>query len=466
MSEQGQEQAVWNRATPDGEWDGRVCAWCDLSPVEIGQPWTWRPEPEPLILVGGEWLHEDCASIAAKEVTPAPERTPLEALPGWVWDLNEAQWEDGFHHLRRFVEREGHSRVPQKHREEGYPLGVWVTAQRSFRSRGELSEARMAMLEALPGWVWHAKDVLWEEGFAHLERFVEQEGHTLIPQQYRDDEGFRLGAWVANQRVRARSKQGPAAEQHVQRLEAVPGWVWDQVEARWEEAFARLEAFVGREGHSLPPSNYGDKHDFRLGKWVEIQRGRRRRGVLPSERALRLEALPGWVWDAKDAGEVWEENFARLLGFVEREGHSRVPYAYQDADRYRLGVWVEKQRRSRNQGQLPEERAQRLEGLPAWTWDAREAAWEDAYARLLRFAKSHGHARVPPSYRDQAKYRLGGWVTSQRAYRRRGKLSGERARRLESIAGEASRIDTWLGVGSTRRAVGGWVRPTAAVRRP
>ena len=80
----------------------------------------------------------------------------LEALPGWVWDLREAAWEDGFSRLLQYVEREGHARVPTFHKEKGFSLGGWVRNVRSNFAAGRLSPEQRKRLEALPGWVWRA----------------------------------------------------------------------------------------------------------------------------------------------------------------------------------------------------------------------------------------------------------------------------------------------------------------------
>jgi len=60
----------------------------------------------------------------------------------------------------RFVEREGHARVPQSWREDGYRLGQWVGVQRSDFKKGQLGEARRERLEGLPGWSWHARKTM------------------------------------------------------------------------------------------------------------------------------------------------------------------------------------------------------------------------------------------------------------------------------------------------------------------
>jgi hypothetical protein len=41
---------------------------------------------EPLILIGGEWLHPICAEHMAREVTPAPEWEPEpRPVPTWIY---------------------------------------------------------------------------------------------------------------------------------------------------------------------------------------------------------------------------------------------------------------------------------------------------------------------------------------------------------------------------------------------
>jgi hypothetical protein len=123
---------------------------------------------------------------------------------------------------------------------------------------------------------------------------VEREGHGRVPVDYRDGDGFRLGQWVSVQRWRY--KQGKLSEERRHRLEAVPGWTWNQLENRWEDVFARLQSYVEREGHSRVPVDYRDGDGFRLGQWLANRRQDYRLGKLSEERRHRLETLPGWTW--------------------------------------------------------------------------------------------------------------------------------------------------------------------------
>jgi hypothetical protein len=83
----------------------------------------------------------------------AKQRERLEALKGWVWDANIADWETGFEHLVAYTKANGSVKVPRKHETaEGYRLGSWVKKQRAKEDR--LSAKRRERLEALKGWAW------------------------------------------------------------------------------------------------------------------------------------------------------------------------------------------------------------------------------------------------------------------------------------------------------------------------
>jgi superfamily II DNA or RNA helicase len=355
----------------------------------------------------------------------------VRAFDARLVEQTTASWEFWLGLLQKFVQREGHARVPAEWREEGHRLGVWANHQRRFFDKGQLDPARRKRLESFPGWYWDMAETLWEEGYACLLGFVEREGHSRVPTEYRDDDGHRLGGWVAGQRT-GRKRDRLTGEQ-IRRLEALPGWAWDSVKADREELYARLLRFVEREGHARVPRAYCDDDGYRLGAKVNGLRARGNRGQLGDDQIRRLEALAGWTWYSREAD--WEEGYAHLRRFVERESQSEVPVAYCDDDGFKLGDWVRRQRGSKASGQLSEERIRRLEALPGWTWDPYEARWEEGFAHLEKFVEREDHSRVPKPYRDDDGYRLGGWVNGLRQRRKRGELTDDRIRRLEALPG-------------------------------
>ena len=140
-----------------------------------------------------------------------------------MWDARDARWEEGFDALVRFVEREGHARVPASHMEGDLKLGRWVVNQRVFRREGWLSDERARRLENQSDWVWDPFDVAWEENFAALLRFVEREGQARMVHSNVQD-GLNLGRWVIKQR--AAHHKGRLSDERSSRLESLPGWVW------------------------------------------------------------------------------------------------------------------------------------------------------------------------------------------------------------------------------------------------
>jgi hypothetical protein len=300
----------------------------------------------------------------------------LESLPGWTWgELRKPTigWDGYFGLLQRFVEREGHARVPAPHVEDGHQLGEWVSRQRREYASGPMPMAveRVCRLEALPGWVWTGRDLRdWDEYYGLLERFAAREGHTRVAGSHVED-GGDLGKWVKTQRASYRSGAKQLTAERVARLEALPGWLWSTKGDAWEKGFSRLRDYIEREGDARVPTQYLDDDGYKLGQWLSKQRTDYAHGVssMTDDRVARLEALPGWLWSSYE--DAWQKGYLRLLAFVEQAGRANVPRNHLDDDGYKLGEWVSIQRRANRAGTLPEQRASRLTALPGWLWDAR-----------------------------------------------------------------------------------------------
>ena len=102
-------------------------------------------------------------------------------------------------------------------------LGEWVMVRRSELRRGRLDAARIAELDALPGWTWDPYADDWERALDTLRVFVAREGHTRIPADS-VEAGIQLGSWVGRQRLAYRA--GNLALARAAELEAIPGWSW------------------------------------------------------------------------------------------------------------------------------------------------------------------------------------------------------------------------------------------------
>jgi superfamily II DNA or RNA helicase len=346
-----------------------------------------------------------------------------QSLRAYLVAQTTESWMFWYGMLELFVKEHKHCRVPERFKTyDGYLLGPWVRNQRATKDAMDLD--RRQRLEALPGWSWDVLSDQWEKGFSYLKDFSDREGHCRVLQTYKTDDNFRLGEWVSDQREAKNKKMDLDRRQ---RLEALPGWSWDPFSDQWEDGFSHLEQFADREGHCRVPKSYKTGDDYRLGQWVQIQRTKKDR-TEPNHRQ-RLEALPGWSWDA--LSYKWEEGFCYLKEFSELEGHCRVTISYKTKDGYRLGQWVSVQRSTKETMDL--DRRQRLEALRGWSWDLSSDQWENGFYHLKQFANREGHCRVPASYKTDDGYRLGQWVTVQRT--NKDKLEPNYRQRLEALLG-------------------------------
>ena len=284
----------------------------------------------------------------------------------------------------------------------------------------------------------------WEFFFGLLELYIQHNGTTIVPVNYINRNGDRLGSWVTAQRQTF--KKGKLSRDRQRYLEQLPGWVWDHSEALWQEGFKYLREYYQQKSHTDVPTNYVTEDDYNLGTWVQHQRRTYEKGKLSLERQQVFEQLSGWVWKPKNKrspdSQKWQEWFNRLRQFVELKGHSSVPQNYQTEDGYSLGLWVQSQQTTHKTGKLSLERQHALEQLPGWVWTSKgkrppdSQRWQQWLNRLRQFVEHEHSTEIPTNYRtEDGYYNLSTWVQHQRLTYQKGKLSLERQQALEQIPG-------------------------------
>lgn len=349
------------------------------------------------------------------------QRERFDSLEGWMWEPNDEAWDIGYRYLLEYSKVNGDCMPSQEFMlENGFRLGSWVKTQRTNKS--SLPSERIAQLESLNGWVWVPSAAAWEIGYQHLCEYANFHGNCLVPFKYTIHDGYKLGNWITTQRTNRSS----LSSDRLQRLIALPGWVWHSKEAAWEAGYHYLSEYEKANGNCLVPQIYKTLDGYRLGDWVISQRTTR--DTLSDSRVRKLEALPGWIWDARE--NSWETGYKNLLDYVTQHGNCRVPIAHIIAEDYKFGIWVMHQRRS--QLILSEFRRGKLEAVPGWSWMSKnDEAWELAYSHLLEYADVHRHCWVPLLYKLPDGFKLGQWVARQRD--KRSRHSPERISRLESL---------------------------------
>ena len=157
-----------------------------------------------------------------------------------------------------------------------------------------LISTRRERLESI-GFVWDPLDKKWEDMFAKLKEYRQLHGDCLVPRGYKEDPA--LGIWVNTQRMR-REVLDPARRERLDSIE----FVWDPLDKKWEDMFAKLKEYRQLHGDCVVPKDY--KEDPSLGKWVVAQRSKR--GELDLNRRERLESI-GFVWRVKRANRKTDQ---------------------------------------------------------------------------------------------------------------------------------------------------------------
>jgi G:T-mismatch repair DNA endonuclease (very short patch repair protein) len=250
----------------------------------------------------------------------------------------------------------------------------WVNKQREQYELRLLSPEHTLALEQFDDWHWSRIDFRWRRQYDSLVTQVRETG-AIRPGLMTDT----LRSWVVHQR--ALYKRGQLAPDQIDLLTDIPGWSWTPIQDAWEQAFELLLTYVARTGTSLVPQDQAES-DFKLGVWVNKQRGRYRRGVLEPERVTRLASLPGWSWTPTT--DHLESMFSAFATFVAREGHVRIPLNHVE-DGVKLGAWLNGVRARHRRGELESELVERLAAVEGFTLEPREDGLTENVDLVVRF---------------------------------------------------------------------------------
>ena len=295
------------------------------------------------------------------------------------------------------------------------------------------------------------RDACWERGFAHLQAYKTIHGHVVVPGSFVAAGGFKLGRWVIAQRAAKKQESlSPKQKMQKKRLEEV-GFVW-RVRQTWDTSFQKLLAYQAEHGDALVPRRYRTSDGFRLGKWVIAQRWAETQGKLSPEQKNRLKEV-GFAWRVR---QTWDTSFQKLLAYQVGHGDVLVPQRYRTSDGFRLGMWVNTQRRAETQGKLSPEQKNRLKEV-GFVWSVLQT-WDTSFQKLLAYQVGHGDVLVPQRYRTSDGFRLGMWVNTQRWAETQGKLSAEQKNRLKEVG------FVWRACGNQKLATGKNVMQTSGQR--
>ena len=195
-------------------------------------------------------------------------------------------------------------------------------------------------------------------------------------------------------------------------------------EALWNKRFQELVAHNERVGFTEGLTQSVNAKLFTLDQWVLAQRTSYQQGQLSSVRKKRLDSID-FVWNVGDtsnssAAKIWQTKYEELIQFHAEFGHFSPDI--HDKTYSKLGHWVFRQRSSKKNGIISQERIDLLDKI-GFTWVeeqppkkdayiAREESWDQSFAKLQTFQKKFGH--LNPDVNDKTYGKLGRWVRTQK----------------------------------------------------
>ena len=157
---------VWN--TDDAIWDRFT-----MSLVKYVEKYKTSDVPKKYIDADGYPLgHTICHVRQGTYLTNKPDeyarRSFLESQPGWVWNVNDAAWNEFKAAICKHIRKTGTAYVPDAYvDEDSYPLGRTIgNIRRGQMLNGKKDEhKRRVWLETLPDWKWKSSKA---EGHKHI----------------------------------------------------------------------------------------------------------------------------------------------------------------------------------------------------------------------------------------------------------------------------------------------------------
>lgn len=259
--------------------------------------------------------------------------------------------------------------------------------------------------------------------YERLVEFHRRFGHVNVPSNQEEDKP--VAAWLAMQRKRHYFKKLDVDQQR--KLEELGvEWTYEPagpLNERWEQSYNALCDYKKKNGDCMVP--YDTKEYADLSRWGHVQRKNHREGKLEISRVDKLKKI-GFVFEPLE--EAWNKWFKSLEEFKKKFGHCSVPH--KNSQYHLLNEWGNNQRENYRKGILEKERIKNLEAI-GFDFAPRDldGLWQKTFDELAAFKSQHGHLEISQGENPL----ISRWMTTQRRRRRKGILTDERIKKLDSI---------------------------------
>ncbi|WP_435769691.1 helicase associated domain-containing protein [Nocardioides sp. SYSU DS0651] len=263
----------------------------------------------------GRWVNTQRVWRRSGRLTP--EREVLLDELGLVWEpMSHAQRKrvqrdtDMLAWLASFVAANGHADAPSELTlADGTNVGAWVRLVRREFVTGSIRPDLETSLREL-GFEFTPNRAKFARGLTALRDYVATHGSIHVPSSHVTADGFELGAWFANVKMKLRRDGLPDEYAEALRELGIDG-AHDPREESWRRNLDAFRTWVARQGHPRVPKDLQMEDGTRLGQWLGVQRNWLAQARLKEERKQLLDSVhPDWAatrverWDRDSAIEA------------------------------------------------------------------------------------------------------------------------------------------------------------------
>jgi hypothetical protein len=201
----------------------------------------------------------------------------------------------------------------------------------------------------------------------------------------------------------------------------------EQLGTRWHLRFGALKKYM--EEHGEEPSKDTEYAGFKIGAWLQSQRSAYRKGKLSEDREELLDQL-GVQWGSyTDTERGWVHYMAACCAFFEQNG--KLPSQEDESpEGFKIGVWLNHQRRLFRKGGLREDRKAAINNLLGDVLDPARRRVERNLAAYKDYVEKTG--KQPERRTVHEGVAIGNWLINT-VRPKKDKLPTELVKRLDAL---------------------------------
>ena len=345
--------------------------------------------------------------------------------------------------------------------ENGYNLGTWINTQRQFYKNGKLSKERIELLKKIGmSFSTDKNKKEWMKNYGLAETYFNKNNNLEISQSFKtldginyDKNGYKLGFWISRQRQSY--KMGKLNKEQIELLEKI-GMRFENRRniINWEEYYKLAKAYYNKNNNLEIPRSFKtidgktyDENGHNLGFWIINQRQAYKNRKLSKEKIALLEKI-GMRFSSDNREKEWMKNYGLAEAYFNKNNNLEISQSFKtldgktyDENGYKLGFWINTQRKAYKNRELNKERIELLEKIGMrFSLDKNEKEWMKNYGLAESYFNKNNNLEIQRSFKtldgityDENGYKLGFWINTQRKAYKNRKLNKERIELLEKI---------------------------------